>query len=485
MKFSIVSVMVLAAAILVFSSGWGGTNNRADAQAKASMLETTAADQTGINVTVYNSGSGLVRDVRDVTFPTGMVELKFMDVASGIDPTSVHFASLTNPAGISIWEQNYEYDLIDKAKLLEKYIGKDISFKQLDPTTGKEAIAHGTLLSTAGGYTIQMEDQIHIKDLGEIILPKLPEGLITRPTLVWLLDVAGTKHQVEMSYLTSGLNWSSNYVAVVNENDTALGLNGWVTIDNTSGATYKNASLKLVAGDVHRVTPPAPMAEEKMLMADGMARAEAAPAFQEKSFFEYHMYTLQRPATLKNNQQKQISLLEASKVPAKKLFIFEPDGDYWYGGDTQKGKIQVKMQLKNSKDNGLGIPLPKGTVRVYKADTDGSLQLIGEDSIDHTPKDEEVRLVLGEAFDLVGERILKNRRKISDRIWEYDVEITLRNHKTEPVTITVVDHVMWGDWSVIKSSTDWNKKDASTLEFPVKVAKDGEMKITYTVRREY
>ncbi|MFH1514625.1 MAG: DUF4139 domain-containing protein, partial [bacterium] len=390
MKNSIIvtSVIVMALSFITFFTG---STHPPPAFADAEILETTIDDQSNVSVTVYNSGSSLVRDIRKIGFPGGMVDLKFMDVASGIDPTSVHFTSLTNPDGISIWEQNYEYDLISQSKLMEKYIGKQISFKKLDVEKNKYITESGVLLSTQGGYVVQMEDKIHIGNPGEIILPELPEGLITRPTLVWLLDTAsGGNHDVEMSYLTTGLSWRANYVAVINEKDTALDLNGWVTLDNTSGAAYNNANLKLIAGDVHRVQPELKgYAYDRNSGGVPMEMAKAAPAFEEKSFFEYHMYTLQRPATLKNNQQKQISLLEGTGVPATKLFIFEPQGDYWYGGDTQEGKIQVKIAFKNAKEKGLGIPLPKGTVRVYKADTDGSLQLIGEDNIDHTPKDEE------------------------------------------------------------------------------------------------
>ena len=484
MKTSILKTALVIMTLVVISLILGSVNTP-EAIAESKILETSIDDQTGVSITVYNSGSSLVRDVRNIKFPGGMVDLKFMDVASEIDPTSVHFASLTNPDGISIWEQNYEYDLISQSKLMEKYIGMEISFRQFNAETEKYDIESGILLSTQGGYVIQMEDKIHLGYPGEVILPELPDGLITRPTLVWLLDTAsGGNHEVEMSYLTSGLSWRANYVAVINEKDDALDLNGWVTLNNTSGATYNDAKLKLIAGDVNRVQPEREMLRSLGYADSAVMEAKAAPSFKEKSFFEYHMYTLQRPATLKNNQQKQISLLEGNDVTAEKLFIYEPSGDYWYGGDSQKGKIQVKMAFMNEKKNGLGIPLPKGTVRVFKADTDGSLQLIGEDNIDHTPKDEELRLFLGEAFDIVGERILKNRRKISNRIWEYDVEIILRNHKDEGVVVTVVDHAR-GDWSILTATSDWNKKDASTFEFPVKVKKDGEVKITYTVRREY
>jgi hypothetical protein len=272
-------------------------------------------------------------------------------------------------------------------------------------------------------------------------------------------------------------------VAVVGQNDSKLDLSGWVTINNNSGTAYNDATLKLVAGEVHRVQPQYARATGagEMYM-DGAPMA--APGFQEESFFEYHLYTLQRPATVLNHQQKQINLLEGNGISVDKIFVFDPGYSYYGRGDTAQGDIQVRLKFMNSEDNGLGIPLPAGTLRVYKEDSSGALQFIGEDSIDHTPKDEEIEVFLGEAFDIVGERVVLDRREIRHDTWEYDVQVTIRNHKTEPVNITYWDYA-WGDWEVTTSSLDYVQKDASTVEFIIPVDVDGETVLTYTIRREW
>jgi hypothetical protein len=261
-----------------------------------------------------------------------------------------------------------------------------------------------------------------------------------------------------------------------------LDLSGWVSITNTSGATYPDATLKLVAGDIHRVQP-----EDKYeyALSEAPMAMEGADygGFAEEQFFEYHLYTLSRPATLKDNQTKQISLLTGNGVPAKKLFIFDPG---WYSGvgDTNEDKCDVKLRFKNSEESGLGIPLPKGTVRVYKADASGMLQFIGEDSIKHTPKDEEITLFMGEAFDVVCERRVMDRRKITDYMWEYDIEVDIKNHKTNDIEVTVVEHVS-GDWDILKTTHEYVKKDASTIHFTVPAKVDGKAELKYTIRRNY
>jgi hypothetical protein len=296
-----------------------------------------------------------------------------------------------------------------------------------------------------------------------------------------LVKNAAGSHETEMSYLTSGLGWNANYVAVVGQNDDMLDLSGWVTINNTSGAGYTNAVLKLVAGQVNRVQPEN-VSYDRMAAAEGGYAEEKA--FQEEAFFEYHLYTLERPATVLNNQQKQISLLEKGGIGVQKIFVFDPGYAYSYAGDTAQGEIQVRLKFMNSEANGLGIPIPAGVVRVYKKDSSGALQFIGEDRVDHTPKDEEIEVFLGKAFDIVGERVVLDRRKINDRTWEYDVQVTVRNHKDQDVTITYWDHV-WGDWEVTKSSGDFTQKDASTVQFMIPVAASGESVLTYTIRREW
>ena len=272
-----------------------------------------------------------------------------------------------------------------------------------------------------------------------------------------------------MSYLTDGVNWHAEYVAVVDPEDKQLNLSGWVSLENRSGATYKDAKLKLVAGDVHRVEPQpryrAPM-EKRVLM------AEAATQFEEKPFFEYHLYTLQRKTTVKDNQTKQVSLFPPAGVKAEKVFIFD--------GQRYEKKVRVHVEFKNSKRGGLGLPLPKGKIRVYKEDTDGALEFVGEDEIDHTPVDERVRVFLGNAFDLVGERVAKSSNRISDRAREEEIEISLRNHKKESVEIVVVER-FYGDWKIERSSYPFVKKDATTAEWKVRIPAQGEATLTYTV----
>jgi len=443
-------------------------------------VETTSNDQTAVAITIYNDGTGLVKDTRSLELPEGWFDLIFMDVAASMDPTSVHFVSLTDPDSIAILEQNYEYDLVSTAALYQRHIDKHVTVRTEDGRT-----IDGTLLAYEGALVIQTNDGIVIvNNPVEVSFEELPEGLITRPTLRWSLIGGYDGHQdVEMSYLTSGLGWNANYVAVVGQNDNVLDLSGWVTINNNSGTAYHDATLKLVAGEVHRVQPQyAPRAAAMEMMA--MDGAPGGAGFVEESFFEYHLYTLERPATVLNRQQKQISLLEGEGIGVDKIFVFDPGYAYYGRGDTAEGDIQVRLRFMNSEDNGLGIPLPAGTLRVYKEDSSGALQFIGEDRIDHTPKDEEIEIFLGNAFDIVGERVVLDRRQLRNDMWEYDVQVNLRNHKTEDIEVVYWDHV-WGDWTVVTSSHEYLQKDASTVEFIVPVESDGETVLTYTIRREW
>ena len=443
-------------------------------------VETTSNDQTAVAITIYNDGTGLVKDTRSLELPEGWFDLIFMDVAASMDPTSVHFVSLTDPDSIAILEQNYEYDLVSTAALYQRHIDKHVTVRTEDGRT-----IDGTLLAYEGALVIQTNDGIVIvNNPVEVSFEELPEGLITRPTLRWSLIGGYDGHQdVEMSYLTSGLGWNANYVAVVGQNDNVLDLSGWVTINNNSGTAYHDATLKLVAGEVHRVQPQyAPRAAAMEMMA--MDGAPGGAGFVEESFFEYHLYTLERPATVLNRQQKQISLLEGEGIGVDKIFVFDPGYAYYGRGDTAEGDIQVRLRFMNSEDNGLGIPLPAGTLRVYKEDSSGALQFIGEDRIDHTPKDEEIEIFLGNAFDVVGERVVLDRRQLRNDMWEYDVQVNLRNHKTEDIEVVYWDHV-WGDWTVVTSSHEYLQKDASTVEFVVPVESDGETVLTYTIRREW
>jgi hypothetical protein len=449
----------------------------------AAPLTSSLKDQQDVAVTIYNSNIGLVKDTRLIDFKPGIHELKFMDVAAKIDPTTVHIKSLINGSSLNVLEQNYEYDLLNPQKLLEKYVGQKVQLATINPETKKEEIVEATLLSTQGGNIFQIGDNISIGHPGRILLSRIPENLIPQPTLVWMVENKLSKPQkVEASYLTSGINWKADYVAVLNKLDTMTDVTGWVTIDNRSGATYQNALLKLVAGDIHRV-----QAETRMDYARPVAAAkEASPQFKEESFFEYHLYTLDRRTTIKDNQTKQMTLLDANQVPLKKLFIFSGRPQYYYYQDqsSNKQKIGVFLELENSKKNNLGIPLPKGTIRVYKEDKDGSLQFVGEDQIDHTPKDEKFKIKIGEAFDVVGERIQTDYKRLGRNLFEVAFEVSLRNHKNVDIKVFVEEPIP-GDWEMLSNTHPFEKLQAHLVRFDVPVAKDKEVKVKYRIRFRY
>ena len=450
------------------------------------VMSTTQADQTGVALTVYNVNLGLVKDRRNINLARGRGELRFMDVAAQIIPASVHIKSLADPESLMVLEQNYEYDLMSPQKLMDKYVGKEVKLYQKNPYSEREEIVTATLLANNNGPIYRINNEITFNHPGRVILPGLPESLIAQPTLVWLLENnLGKTQTMEASYLTNGITWKADYVMTLNENDSKADLTGWVTIDNKSGAAYKDAALKLVAGDVNRVKEAQ---HDGLLRAQGMlAKAEAAPQFKEEGFFEYHIYTLQRPSTIKDNQSKQISLFNAEGIPAKKEFLFKGGNYYYfsqYGEVISNQKVGVFVEIANRKEEHLGIPLPKGTVRVYKRDSDGGLQFIGEDAIDHTAKDEKLRIKVGDAFDVVGSRKQTDWKKIASDTYEAAFEITFRNHKQEDIVVRVVEPVP-GDWQMLSSSLDYTKGEAHTAEFRVPVKKDGETKLTYRVRMRY
>lgn len=450
------------------------------------------------DVTIYNDDLGLVREERSFDFKSGVNAVTMDDVAALIDATSVHFASLSDPAGISVLEQNFQYDLVNENKLLEKYLGREIEIERfVGEGEDHREILKGTLLSTVGGRVVQSGGKLYLNPEGRVVLSELPEGFVTKPRLLWRVSAKKSgKQECEVAYLTGGLSWKSDYVLKISPNDDKLDLNAWVTLTNGSGVAYKDAKLKLVAGDVNRVLQPELARGYALPKSARFAMGAAEPQFQEKSFFEYHLYTLQRPATVLNNETKQIELASGQNVPVKKLFIYDGSAnlgghynDYSrsdpnYGASSAEKKVWVMLEFKNSKENNLGLPLPKGTLRVYKQDTDGALEFIGEDAIDHTPKDELVRVKMGNAFDVVGERSRTNYQISTDRKSMTETfEVKLRNHKDQPVTVRVVEHLYrWTNWRVTESTQKWSKKDAQTIEFDVPVTKDGEGLINYTVQ---
>lgn len=447
------------------------------------MRKSGLADQSSVALTIYNSNRALVKDQRDLELTVGDNTMHFMDVAAQILPATVHIRSLTDVHGLRVLEQNYEYDLLNPAKLMEKYLGKEVKLFDKNSYTGKEDWLVGTLLSANDGYIYQIGNEIHINPPGRVILPQIPDNLMTKPTLVWLLRAAKAgKQKIEASYLTDKITWHADYIAVLSADESKVDLSGWVTIDNQSGATYPNATLKLVAGDVQRVQP-----EQVYARAMAMEAAPVAPPpqFREEGLFEYHLYTLDRPATVPDNQSKQMTLLSAAAITVTKRLTFQGHELYFYTpyeeGNIPKRKVSVSLEIDNTQKNALGIPLPKGTVRGYTTDKDGSLQFIGEDAIDHTAKDEKITVKMGEAFDVVGERKQTDFKRIADTISETAWEISLHNHKDQPVVVRIVEPVP-GDWEVLSSSHRHKKAEAHTLHFDVIVPKNKEVKVTYRVR---
>jgi hypothetical protein len=473
----------ILAVVVIFIMAMGVAVSAKEGSTKTEEISTGLGDQTGNALTIYNVNLGLVKDQRELRMPKGTGELKFMDVASQIIPTSVHIKSLVNADSLRVLEQNYEYDLLNPQKLMDKYVGKEVKLYQKNPYTEREEIVRATLLSTNGGPIFKIGDEITFGYPGRIIFPGVPENLISKPTLVWLLENSlSSLQKVEASYLTNGINWRADYVVILNDKDDRADLSGWVTIDNKSGTTYKDAKIKLVAGDVNRVKDQA-MYEERMRKVAGAA-VKSEPQFREEEFFEYHIYTLQRQTTVKENQTKQISLVNGDDIKVRKELVFYGAQYYYrnrYGESISNQKVGVYVEIANKKEDNLGIPLPKGTVRVYKKDSEGSLQFVGEDSIDHTPKDEKVRLKLGDAFDVVGTRKQTDWKKIAYDTYEAAFEITLRNHKKEDVVVRVIEPIP-GDWTVLSSSYDYKKTEAFTAEFRVPVPRDKESKLTYRVR---
>ena len=438
-----------------------------------------AEQRKEVSITVYNQNFGLVREVREVDVGTGTVELEFRDVAAHIQPQTVSIKG----SGLSVLEQNYRYDLLTPQKLLEKHVGKKVRVWRWNEKLGKDEPFDAEVLSVADGQTVmKINGEVTYNFPGRIAFPSVPDNLMSKPTLVWKLESKQAKQQVEATYLTQSLNWRSDYVFVINDADTAGDLTGWVTLVNNSGASYKNAKLKLVAGDVQRVSGSG--GEVSDLAAAQAPKTASANRFQEEGFFEYHLYTLSQPTDVLENEQKQVTLLEAKGAKVQKKLIYFGQ-QYWYRGkygEVQKNqKIGVYLDIQNTKDNGLGIPLPKGTVRVYKADKSGAKQFIGEDHIDHTPRDERVRIKMGEAFDVVGDRKQMEWRTLGVCTSESTWEIELRNHKDKASQVEVYEPI-GGDWTIVESTHKHDKKDAHTFTFDVNVPANGKTKIKYKVR---
>ncbi len=466
-------------------------------------------ERVDIAVTAYNVNLAVIKDTRRIELEEGVNWVKFTDVAALIDPTSVHL-TFAGDSALTINEQNFDYDKVSDAKLLNKYLGEYIAIMDKDGERYKGELLFGAKANfdEEGKINYFMQDVV-IKEksgslfiipednIADIRFPLLPSGLVTKPTLNWKIT-SKDKGAVdcEIAYMTKGMNWRADYVLLLKRDEPNIDLSGVVTIDNRTGATYDNTQLKLVAGDVHLVEEEKPKRPRKVVLHQEkyslFSSGAQKPQFKEKSFFEYHLYTLQRRATLKDNQTKQIEFVNAMDIPAERIYVYDgsllPRGsdsyNPYYGTQTNK-KVHVYLEFKNSKENNLGIPLPKGKIRLNERDNDGKEQYLGEDTIKHIPKNEKLLIRVGVAFDLIGERkqtSFTRDDKAFNTFWE-SVEITLRNHKKKDVTIRVVEHLYrFAEWEILEQSDPFLKLDSKNIEFRIKVPAEGERVVTYRVK---
>ena len=453
--------------------------------AEPDEIRSTLNDQQSVAVTIYNSDLALVKDQRKIKLKSGLNHLALRDVSAQIRPETALLRSLSNAGSISVLEQNFDFDLLTPQKLLEKYVGKNVGIVKTHPTTGAETIEQATVLSANNGVVMRMGSRIETGVPGRIVYDDVPANLRDRPTLVTKLNNTTTAEQtVELSYLTGGLGWKADYVAELSPKENSIDLSGWVTLTNTSGTSYNNAKLQLVAGDVNRVQEEYGLARAKRPELRAMAAAESAP-MAEESLLEYHLYTLDRPTTIAESQTKQVALLSASGIPARKELVLRGN-EYYYGssyGDLgQKMKVGVFIEFDNKESAKLGMPLPKGIIRVYKKDSAGNAQFVGEDRIDHTPKNEKVRLKLGEAFDVTADKKQTAFEKLpspekGSRLFESAYEIVLKNAKKEAVTVTIQEPIP-GDWKILKESHPSIKATSHTAVWKIDVPAEGKATLT-------
>lgn len=463
----------------------------APATIAATEMTSNLQDQKSVAVTIYNENLALVKDQRQVSIASGQGTLAFRDVSGQMRPETALLRSLSNPGKLSVIEQNFDFDLLTPQKLLEKYVGRTVGIIRTNPATGIDSSESAQVLAANNGVVLKLGDRIETGIPGRIVYPDVPANLRDRPTLVMSLNNGGAAQQeVELSYLTGGLGWKADYVAELNASDDKLDLSGWVTLTNTSGATYQNARLQLVAGDVNRV-------QDEMRPVRAMAKMEmampvAAPRMAEESLLEYHLYTLDRPTTIAENQTKQVALLSAGGVPACKDLLLQ-GADYYYGssyGDLgQKLKVGVFVEFDNKEIAKLGMPLPKGVIRVYKKDTAGNAQFVGEDRIDHTPKNETIRLKLGDSFDVSADKKQTDFKKLptpakGNALYESAYEIVLKNARKEAVIITVQEPIP-ADWKMLKETHPHIKVTSNTAVWKVSVPADGKVTLGYRVQVKY
>jgi len=457
--------------------------------AAADEVRSGLNDQTDIAVTIYNENLALVRDQRSISMPVGVHDLAIRDVSGQIRPETALLGSSGGSASMHLLEQNFDFDLLSPESLLQKFIGKEIRAVSINPATGNETIETATVLATNQGLVLQFADRIETGFPGRLIFDRVPDNLRDRPTLVLKVDNKDASPQtIRLTYLTGGISWKADYVASLNEDETSLDLNGWVTLTNQSGTSYPQALLQLVAGEVQQV-------QEAMLQNRGldmmMAAAPAKEAMSEESLFDYHLYTLERPTTIANQQTKQVALMDASSVPVNKRYIVEGQGQLFGGrySGKQSNDVGVFIELVNDAESSLGVPLPAGIMRVYKNDSAGRAQFIGEDRIDHTPRGEEIKLKLGNAFDVTAESVQTGFTKVQS-VGQYNFSaevsqrITLKNAKDIPVQVTLREYIP-GDWKILSEPAPHHKTSSNTVEWKINVPADAGVTHEYTALVRY
>lgn len=466
----------------------------ADNNSELTEARSTLNDQQSVAVTIYNSNLALVKDTRKVQLKSGNNTLALRDVSAQIRPETALLRSINAPSSLTLLEQNFDFDLLTPEKLLEKYVGKMVSLVKTHPTTGTETSEQATVLSANKGVVLKVGNRIETGvAANRIVFDDVPANLRDRPTLVTQINNKGTTDQtVELSYLTGGLGWKADYVAELNNKEDALDLSGWVTLTNTSGASYKNAKLQLVAGDVNRVQSNT----VDYLRARRNTGVVAAPIvaidMAEETLLEYHLYTLDRPTTIAENQTKQVALLSAGSVPVRKEMLLYGDQNYYlqqYGVIGNKLKVSVFVEFDNKEASKLGLPLPEGIMRVYKKDSTGNAQFVGEDRVDHTPKNETVRLKLGEAFDVTADKkqtdfkILPRPNK-QNQLYESAFEYTLKNAKKEMVTVTVQEPI-GGEWKILNESHAHTKANSHLAVWKIDVPAEGNTTLSFRAQVKY
>jgi hypothetical protein len=457
----------------------------------SSETRSTLNDQQSVAVTIYNQDLALVKDTRKVNLKNGLNALALRDVSAQIRPETALLRSINAPGSLSLLEQNFDFDLLTPQKMLEKYVGKTVSIVKVHPQTGAETTEQATVLSANNGVVLKIGNRIETGLPGRIVYDDVPANLRDRPTLVTQINNKGATDQtVELSYLTGGLGWKADYVAELSPKEDSIDLSGWVTLTNTSGASYKNAKLQLVAGDVNRVQPQ--LQGSMMRKNMDMMAAEAAAPMAEEGLLEYHLYTLDRPTNIMEAQTKQVALLSAAGIPARKELVLK-GAEYYYSGQYgeigSKMKVSVFVEFDNKEVSKLGMPLPKGVLRVYKKDSGGNAQFVGEDNIDHTPKNESVRLKLGESFDVTVDKKQTDFKVLPpptkrNQLYESAFELVLKNAKKQKTTVIVQEPIN-GDWKIVSESAPHTKVNSHLAQWKIDIPAEGSTTLTYRAVVKY